>query len=54
LLVNDTTINAAAKKALQNTRRRDVVTIFDIEAVIENNTSYKLKKVLPVSIEISN
>ena len=32
----------------------NAITIFDIEAVIENNTSYKLKKVLPVSIEISN
>jgi gliding motility-associated protein GldM len=54
VLVNGTTFNAAAKKALQRSRRGDVVTIFDIEAVIENNTSYKLKKVLPVSIEISN
>ncbi|MFN0729711.1 type IX secretion system motor protein PorM/GldM [Polaribacter gochangensis] len=54
VLVNGTTFNAAAKKALQRARRGDVVTIFDIEAVIENNTSYKLKKVLPVSIEISN
>tara|TARA_R110002124_G_scaffold235776_3_gene401052 strand:- start:10 stop:1545 length:1536 start_codon:yes stop_codon:yes gene_type:complete len=54
VLVNGTTFNAAAKKALARARRGDQVTIFDIEAVIKNNTSYKLKKVLPVIIEISN
>ena len=54
VLVNGTSFNAAAKKVLQRARRGDIITIFDIEAVIENNTSYKLKKVLPVSIEISN
>ena len=52
--VNGTTFNAAAKKAIARARRGDVITIFDIEAVIENNTSYKLKKVMPVSIEITN
>jgi len=52
--VRGTTFNAAAKKALSRARRGDVITIFDIVAVIENNTSYKLKKVIPVSIEISN
>lgn len=54
VLVNGTSFNAAAKKVLQRARRGDQITIFDIEAVIENNTSYKLKKVLPVIIEISN
>lgn len=54
VLVNGTTFNAAAKKVLQRARRGDIITIFDIEAVIENNTSYKLNKVLPVSIEITN
>ncbi len=54
VIVRGTTFNAAAKKALNRARRGDVITIFDIEAVIENNTSYKLKKVMPVSIEISN
>ncbi len=52
--VTGSTFSAAAKKAISKARRRDVITIFGIEAVIENNTSYKLKKVLPVSIEISN
>jgi len=54
VLVTGTEFNAAAKQAINKARRGDVITIFDIEAVIENNTSYKLKKVLPVSIEISN
>ncbi len=42
------------RKRLARARRGDQVTIFDIEAVIENNTSYKLNKVLPVIIEVSN
>ena len=54
VLVNGTTFSAAAKKNIARARRGDVITIFDIEAVIENNTSYKLKRVIPVSIEISN
>jgi gliding motility-associated protein GldM len=52
--VYGTVFNAAAKKILSKARRGDVITIFDIEAVIENNISYKLNKVLPVSIEVSN
>ena len=52
--VNGTTFNAAAKRILNRARRGDQITIFDIEAVIENNTSYKLNKVLPVIIEVSN
>jgi len=54
VLVTGTSFNAAAKKALARARRGDQITIFDIVAVIENNTSYKLKQVLPVIIEISN
>ncbi len=52
--VNGTSFNAAAKRVLSRARRGDQITIFDIEAVIENNTSYKLNKVLPVIIEVSN
>ncbi|WKD85002.1 hypothetical protein KCTC32516_00339 [Polaribacter huanghezhanensis] len=54
VLVNGAAFNAAAKKVLARAKRGDQITIFDIEAVIKNNTSYKLKKVLPVIIEISN
>jgi len=54
VIVNGTTFNAQARKALAKARRGDIIHIFDIKAVIENNTSYQLKKVLPVSIEITN
>jgi len=46
--------SAQAKKALSKAKRGDVVTIFDINASIIGNSSYKLQKVLPVSIEITN
>jgi len=54
VVVNGTTFSAAAKKILARARRGDVITIFDIKATIKGNSSYKLKKVLPVSIEITN
>ena len=54
VLVKGNTFNVQAKKALSKARRGDVVTIFDINASIIGNSSYKLQKVLPVSIEITN
>lgn len=54
VLVKGTTFSAQAKKALSKAKRGDVVTIFDINASIIGNSSYKLQKVLPVSIEITN
>ncbi len=54
ILVKGTTFNNQAKRAIDKARRGDVITIFDIQASIVGNSSYKLKKVLPVSIEISN
>ena len=54
VLVRGTVFNAQAKKALSKAKRGDVVTIFDINASIIGNSSYKLQKVLPVSIEITN
>lgn len=54
VIVQGNSLNAAAKKALDRATRGDVITIFDIVAVIKNNTSYTLKKVYPVSIEITN
>ncbi|QOD59335.1 gliding motility protein GldM [Polaribacter haliotis] len=53
IVVNGTVLNAAAKKALAKARRGDMINIFDIKAVIKNN-SYKIKKVLPVNIELTN
>ncbi|MDG2194655.1 MAG: gliding motility protein GldM [Polaribacter sp.] len=54
VVVKGTKFNAQAKKVLAKARRGDVITIFDIEATIAGNSSYKLKKVLPVNIEITN
>jgi gliding motility-associated protein GldM len=53
IIVKGTTFNASAKKALSKARRGDIITIYDIKAAIKNN-SYKLKKVLPVNIELTN
>ncbi|MFX0558521.1 gliding motility protein GldM [Maribacter sp. CXY002] len=52
--VNGNKMDARAKSALQRAKRGDVVQIFDIEAYITNNKSYKLKKVSPVVVEITN
>ena len=52
--VNGNKLDARAKAALQRAKRGDVVQIFDIEAYITNNKSYKLKKVSPVVVEITN
>lgn len=54
VLVKGNVFSAQAKKALSKAKRGDVVTIFDINASIIGNSSYKLQKVLPVSIEITN
>lgn len=53
IIVNGTQFNAAAKKALSKAKRGDMINIFDIKAQIKGNT-YKLKQVLPVSIELTN
>ena len=53
IIVNGTKFSAAAKKALAKARRGDMINIFDIKAEIKNS-SYNLKKVLPVSIELTN
>ena len=42
-----------AKKALQRARRNDVITIFGIQASV-SGSNYKIKKVLNVSIEVTN
>ncbi len=54
ILVRGNTFNAQAKKVLSKAKRGDVITIYDIDATVVNNSSYKLKKVLPVSIEVTN
>jgi len=47
-------LDARAKSALKRAKRGDAVQIFDVNAYISNNKSYKLKKVSPVVVEITN
>ncbi len=53
IIVNGSRLNAAAKKKLAKAKRGDIINIYDIKASIIGN-SYKLKKVLPVNIELTN
>ncbi len=52
--VNGDRLDARAKAALRRAGRGDAIQIFDIQAYITNNRSYKLKKVSPVVVEITN
>ncbi len=52
--VNGNKLDSRAKSALKRARRGDAVQIFDIKAYISNNKSYKLKKVSPVVVELTN
>ncbi|WP_340077761.1 gliding motility protein GldM [Leptobacterium sp. I13] len=47
-------LDTRAKNTLKRARRGDAVQIFDIQAYITNNRTYKLKKVSPVVIELTN
>ncbi len=47
-------LDSRAKSALKRAKRGDAVQIFDVNAYISNNKSYKLKKVSPVVVEITN
>jgi gliding motility-associated protein GldM len=47
-------LNDRAKSALRRAGRGESVQIFDIEAYITNNRSYKLKRVSPVVVELTN
>lgn len=53
VIVNGSSLNAAAKQALAKAKRGDIINIYDIKASIIGN-SYKLKQVLPVAIELTN
>ncbi|MDC8001843.1 gliding motility protein GldM [Aequorivita todarodis] len=52
--VNGTKLDAAAKGALRRAQRGDAVQIFDINANLAGNSGYKLKKISPVIIELTN
>lgn len=51
--VSGTRLNARAKQAVDKARRGELITFFDIQATV-SGSNYKIKKVLPVAIEITN
>lgn len=53
IINNGRTLNANAKRALSKAKRGDIINIYDIKANVVNS-SYQIKKVLPVSIELTN
>ncbi|RIV70539.1 gliding motility protein GldM [Flagellimonas aequoris] len=54
VVVSGNKLDARAKSALRRAGRGDAIQIFDIQAYITNNKSYKLKKVSPVVVELTN
>lgn len=52
--VSGTKLNTQAKAALRRAKRGETVQIFDINANIASNSGYKLKKISPVCIELTN
>jgi gliding motility-associated protein GldM len=51
IIVEGSTLSAAAKKVLDKAQRGDIINIYDIKATANG---YNLKQVLPVSIELTN
>lgn len=47
-------LNQQAKNALKKAKRGSTVQIFDIKAQIQGNSGYKLRKISPVLIELTN
>tara|TARA_R110002049_G_scaffold239228_4_gene412317 strand:- start:3015 stop:4586 length:1572 start_codon:yes stop_codon:yes gene_type:complete len=54
IVVKGRKLDSRAVSALKRAKRGDMVQIFDIEAYITNNKSYRLKKVSSVLVEITN
>ena len=52
--VNGSKLNSAAKAALRRAKRGETVQIFDINAKLASNSGYKLKKISPICIELTN
>ena len=52
--VNGRKLNGPASNALKRAKRGETVQIFDITAKIANNSGYKLKKISPICIELTN
>ena len=47
-------LNSQAKNALRRAKRGETVQIFDINARITGNTGYKLPRITPVFVELTN
>ncbi|GGG32382.1 gliding motility protein GldM [Christiangramia forsetii] len=54
IIVNGSRLDDRAKAALRRAGRGESVQIYDINATLAGNSSYKLKKVAPVVIELTN
>ncbi|MGB0777169.1 MAG: gliding motility protein GldM [Flavobacteriaceae bacterium] len=54
VVVNGNKLDGKAQRALTKAKRGDIITIFDVKAKIIGNSSYRLKNVMPVSVELSN
>jgi hypothetical protein len=52
--VSGNKLNAQAKSALKRAKRGGTVQIFDINAKIVGNSSYKLPRITPVFVELAN
>ena len=47
-------LNTQAKNTLRRAKRGETVQIFDINAKIAGNTGYKLPRITPVFVELTN
>lgn len=54
VVVKGTRLDARAQRALVKARRGDVISIFDVKASIIGNSSYRLKGVMPLNVELTN
>ncbi len=52
--VSGNKLNAQAKGALKRAKRGETVAIFDINAKIAGNSSYKLPRITPIFVELTN
>lgn len=54
VVVSGNKLNGNAKSALGRAKRGETVQIFDINATLSGNSGYKLKKISPICIELTN
>ena len=52
--INGNKLNSQAKNALKRAKRGETVQIFDIKAKIAGNSAYKLPRISPVFVELTN